>query len=304
MHINKHKYANSKIQKEIRFVEKISKQGSLLHEGSQGNSRLTSMKDDAKARCSEVTDIVEYRESACWASSLWSYHESPLIHDSDNSGTGKIYHENCNLGKPEDFAVDDRFTWIRFHSLYTCASWHCLHWYSIKMDGSMERSSPILYMVQDTAWIQSFIHMFTLVSRGIDRPRYYLWQIHVEGSAESAKEQLDWQCSYKAKKGAMFSRDNIWTNAAKMGQEEWYEMALCMSGSFISRELALVDMRVLAQVISPPPVKVNGLPTGTFTPRWATGLLIFIPIERHWQQLLVTTRWRCSAQPELDHPVS
>ena len=49
---------------------------------------------------------------------------------------------------------------------------------------------------------------------------------------------------------------------------------------------------------SPPPVKVIGLPTGTFTRKCATGLhllrlrsqCIFIPIERQWQQRLVTTR--------------
>ena len=35
---------------------------------------------------------------------------------------------------------------------------------------------------------------------------------------------MDWQCFYNAKKGAMFSRDNRWTNAAKMGQEEWYKL--------------------------------------------------------------------------------
>ena len=49
-------------------------------------------------------------------------------------------------------------------------------------------------------------------------------KIHGEGSAESAKAQRDWQFFDKAKKGAMFSRVNTWTNAAKMGREEWYEM--------------------------------------------------------------------------------
>ena len=62
----------------------------------------------------------------------------------------------------------------------------------------------------------------------------------------TAKQQLDWQYFSKAKKGAMFSRDNTWTNAAKMGQEEWYDMYVRP----FHRELALVGMRVLAQVIS------------------------------------------------------
>ena len=46
---------------------------------------------------------------------------------------------------------------------------------------------------------------------------------------------------YKAKKGAMFSRDNTWTNAAKMGQEELYEMYVRP----FHRELSLVGMRQL-----------------------------------------------------------
>ena len=46
-------------------------------------------------------------------------------------------------------------------------------------------------------------------------------KIHGEGNAESAKAHFGLAIFYKAKKGAMFSRDNRWTNAAKMGQEEW-----------------------------------------------------------------------------------
>ena len=91
----------------------------------------------------------------------------------------------------------------------------------------------------------------------------------------------------------MFSRDNIWTKAAKLGQEEWYEMYVRP----FHCEVALVGMGVLAQVISQHPVKVIGLPTGTFTSKCAKGLhllrlrsqCIFIPIERQWQQRLMTT---------------
>jgi hypothetical protein len=32
-------------------------------------------------------------------------------------------------------------------------------------------------------------------------------KIHGEGSAESAKAQMDWQFFYKAKKGTLFSRE-------------------------------------------------------------------------------------------------
>ena len=64
-------------------------------------------------------------------------------------------------------------------------------------------------------------------------------KIHGEGSAESKKAELHWQCFYKAKKGAMFSRDNTWTSAAKMGQEELYEMYVRP----FHRELSLVGMR-------------------------------------------------------------
>jgi hypothetical protein len=71
-------------------------------------------------------------------------------------------------------------------------------------------------------------------------------KIHGEGSAESAKAQLDWKCFYKAKKGTMFSRETTWTNAARMGPEEWYEMCVMP----FHPELALVGIRVLSQVIS------------------------------------------------------
>jgi hypothetical protein len=71
-------------------------------------------------------------------------------------------------------------------------------------------------------------------------------KIHGEGSPGSAKAQLNWQCFYKAKKCPMFSRDTTWTNAAKMGPEEWYEMYVRP----FHPELALVGMPVLAQVIS------------------------------------------------------
>ena len=67
-------------------------------------------------------------------------------------------------------------------------------------------------------------------------------KIHGEGSAESAKAQLDWQYFNKAKKGTMFSRETTWTNAARMGPEEWYEMYVTP----FHPELALVGMRVLS----------------------------------------------------------
>jgi hypothetical protein len=72
------------------------------------------------------------------------------------------------------------------------------------------------------------------------------YKIHGEGSPGSAKAQLDWQWFYKVKKGPMFSRDTTWTNAAKMGPEEWYETYVRP----FHPELALVGMLVLAQVIS------------------------------------------------------
>ena len=74
----------------------------------------------------------------------------------------------------------------------------------------------------------------------------------------------------------MFSKDNPWTNVAKMGQEEWYKMYV--SPFLLRLELALAGI----------PVKGIDLPTGTFTWKCATGLhllrlrsqCIFIPIER------------------------
>ena len=46
----------------------------------------------------------------------------------------------------------------------------------------------------------------------------------------NCKAAVDWQYSYKAKQGAMFSRDNTWANA-----ERWVSRigTKCMSGPFI-----------------------------------------------------------------------
>ena len=74
------------------------------------------------------------------------------------------------------------------------------------------------------------------MNRGVDRPLYYVRQ---NSWGRKCKAQLHWQYLYKAKKGAMFSRDNTWTNAAKMGQEEWCEMYVRP----FHRELSLVGMR-------------------------------------------------------------
>ena len=77
------------------------------------------------------------------------------------------------------------------------------------------------------------------MSRRFGRLFYYVLQIHGAGSAELAKKQLDWQCYYQVKKGAIFTRDTTWTNASQMGPEEWYEMYVRP----FHPELALVGMR-------------------------------------------------------------
>ena len=56
---------------------------------------------------------------------------------------------------------------------------------------------------------------------------------------------MDWQYFPKAKKGTKISRDNTWTNAAKMGLEEWYKMYV--RPFHHDSKLALVGMLVLAQ---------------------------------------------------------
>ena len=94
---------------------------------------------------------------------------------------------------------------------------------------------PEFHSHDHTACAEALADLFTMCDK-----------IHGAGSAESAKAQLDWQCYYKAKKGSIFSRDTTWTNATKMGPEEWYEMYVRP----FHPELALVGMRVLAQVIS------------------------------------------------------
>ena len=89
-------------------------------------------------------------------------------------------------------------------------------------------------------------------------------------------------------KGAMFSRDNIWTNAAKMDQEEWYNMFFSIVRPF-HRELACRHASSGA-----------GYFASSCESNWSAHGLIhsevrrlrshckFIPIERQWHRRLVT----------------
>ena len=66
-----------------------------------------------------------------------------------------------------------------------------------------------------------------------------LYCVRQNSWGRKCKAQLHWHYFYKAEKGAMFSRDNTWTNAAKVGQEERYEMRV----NPFHRELSFVRMR-------------------------------------------------------------
>ena len=79
--------------------------------------------------------------------------------------------------------------------------------------GGARWCTPEFHSHDHTACPEALADLFTMCDK-----------IHGAGSAGSAKAQLDWQCYYKAKKGAMFARDTTWTNASQMGPEEWYEM--------------------------------------------------------------------------------
>ena len=70
-------------------------------------------------------------------------------------------------------------------------------------------------------------------------------KVHGAGSAASDKAQLDWSCANKAKTGFL-QNETVWTNAAKMAPEAWYEMYV----KPWHPELAMVGMCVLSQVIS------------------------------------------------------
>ncbi len=123
---------------------------------------------------------------------------------------------------------------------------------------------------------------------------FTMWdKIHGVGSAESAKAQLDWQCYYNVKKGSIFSRDKTWTNATKMGPQEWYEMYVRP----LYPDLALVGMRVLAQVMSASSCERNWSAHGhihseernRLAPATTEKLCSFIPIGRQQQRRLVIT---------------
>ena len=99
------------------------------------------MKAGAKARFSKVVDIAEDRE-------FWRKGKAfvelqvcgPIMNllrkaDSDNSGTGKVYHENFKFCKILQSMTDSpEFDFIP----RVCTRY--FHQYPIKMDGSMDKS--------------------------------------------------------------------------------------------------------------------------------------------------------------------
>ena len=121
------------------------------------------MKAGAKARFSKVVDIAEDRE-------FWRKGKAfvelqvcgPIMNllrkaDSDNSGTGKVYHENFKFCKILQSMTDSpEFDFIP----RVCARY--FHQYPIKMGWLYGQISTIRYMVQDTASIQRFTHIITL----------------------------------------------------------------------------------------------------------------------------------------------
>ena len=83
------------------------------------------MKADARARFTEVIDIVEHREFWRKGKALVELcGPSPIMNllrmaESDIPGTGKVYHENFKLGKIlQSMFQHDRFSRIRFHFSY------------------------------------------------------------------------------------------------------------------------------------------------------------------------------------------
>ena len=84
------------------------------------------------------------------------------------------------------------------------------------------------------------------MSRGVDRLLSCVTKFMGKEVLNLQRSSWTGNVFYKAKKGPMFSRDTRWTNATKMGTEEWYKMYVRP----FHPELALVGMQVLVLVIS------------------------------------------------------
>jgi len=147
-----------------------------------------SMKSDAKAQFSEVVDIVENRE-------FWRKSKAlvelcgPIMNllrmaDSDIPCTGKVYHENFKLGKilqsmtdssefdfiPRTVCTDIQSKWL--------ARWTDLH---NPLHGAGYCLDPEFHAHDHVACPEALTDFFTMCDK-----------IHGEGSAGSAKAQLDW----------------------------------------------------------------------------------------------------------------
>ena len=70
-------------------------------------------------------------------------------------------------------------------------------------------------------------------------------KVHQAGSAASAILQLDWSCACKAK-ARILQKETVWAKAAKRPFKAWCEMYV----KPWHQELAMVEMRVLSQIIS------------------------------------------------------
>ena len=226
------------LSREVELQDEIAQ---LLHD-KELKTTVASMKADAKARFREVVDVVEdkefWRKSKALVELCGPIMNLLRMADSDIPGTGKVYHENFKLGKILESMTDSaEFDFIPITVRSEIQSKWMSRWTDLHnpLHGAGYCLDPEFHSHDHAGCPEALTDFFIMCDK-----------IHGAGSAESAKAQLDWQCFYKAKKGPMFSRETVWTNAAKMGPEEWYEMYV----SPFHPELAMVGMRVLSQVIS------------------------------------------------------
>ena len=168
----------------------------MLHDKDL-KATVASMKANVKAQFSEVTDIAEDREF--WRKGKANVEVKvggPIMNLIQLTYTDN--HQYFKLGKIlQSIPLTSNSKWM--------AWWTDLHNPLHKAGYCLD---PEFHAYDHITSPEALTDLCTMCEK-----------IHGEGSAEHAKAQLHWQCFYKAKKGAMFSRDNTWTNAAKIDED-------------------------------------------------------------------------------------
>ena len=166
---------------------------------------VAALKPEAKAKFSEIVDIVQNKEFWRTAKCLVELSAPAMnllrLADSDIPGTGKVYHEMFKTEKLlETMSVEYDFIPKATRDAISAKwlqRWTDLH---NPLHGAGYCLDPEFHSHDHSACAEAMKDLFFMCDK-----------VHGTGSAKSAKAQLDWSCAYKAKAGILQS-ETVWAN--------------------------------------------------------------------------------------------